>query len=73
MIVPCPFTFGFVTWQVSRRYEEKDDDDYEGGTEGDGAKAADRAMRVAGTGGGNDTSCDKGCLFGWAIVGHDCG
>ena len=65
-----PFALGIITWQISRGYQEKDDDDYEGGAEGDGAKAAERAVRVAGTGRSDDDSGDKGSLFGWSVVGH---
>ena len=70
MMLWRPFALGIITWQISRGYQEKDNNDYEGGAEGDGAKAADRAVRVAGAGRSDDDSGDKGSLFGRSVVGH---
>ena len=49
-----PFTLSIITRQISRGYQEKNNDDYEGSTEGDGAKAADCAVGIAGTGWGDN-------------------
>lgn len=65
-----PFTLGIIPRQISRGYQEEDNDDYEGSSEGDGEKAADGAVRVAGTGGGDDDGGDEGCLFGWSAIRH---
>ena len=69
-MAPRPFALGIITGQVSRGYQEEDDDDYERGTKGDGAKAADRTVGVAGTGRGDDHGGDEGCLFVWSVVRH---
>ena len=60
-----PFARSIIPRQISRRYQEEDDDYYEGGTESDGTKAADRAVGIAGTGRGDDYGGDEGGLFGW--------
>ena len=69
-MLPRPFALSIISRKVSRGYQEKDDNHYEGGTEGNAAKAADRVVRVAGTGRGDNDSRDKGCLFGWSVVRH---
>lgn len=63
-----PFSLSIITRQISRRYQEEDDDDYEGGTEGDGAEATDRAVGVTGAGRGNDYGGDERGLFGRASI-----
>ena len=68
--VPRPFALGIVTREISGRDEEEDDDDDEGGAEGDGAKAADRAVGVAGTGRSDEDGGDEGGLLGWSVVRH---
>ena len=66
-----PFSLGIIAGQISGGNQEEDDDDYEGGTEGDGAEAADGAVGVAGTGRSDDYGGNEGGLFVWGpIVGH---
>ena len=68
-----PFTLGVVTRQISRRYQEEDDDDYEGGAEGNGAEATDGAVGVPGTGRCDDYGGDEGGLLAWvSVIRHIC-
>ena len=76
MVSGRPFTLSVVTREVSRRHQEEDKDDKEGGTKGDGAKTADGAVGVAGTGRGDDYGGDEGgMLSGGSVVRHcyNCG
>ena len=71
MVSGRPFTLSVITWEVSRRHQEEDKDDKEGGTKGDGAKAADGAVGVAGTGRGDDYGGDEGSMLsGVSVVRH---
>lgn len=63
MVSGRPFTLGVVTREVSRRHQEENEDDKKGGTKGDGAKAADGAVGVAGTGRGDDYGGDEGGML----------
>ena len=68
MVSGQPFTLGVVTWEISRGHQEEDKDDKEGGTKSDGAKAADGAVGVAGTGRGDDYGGDEGGMLSWGSV-----
>lgn len=63
-----PFTLSVIARQISRGHQEEDDDDYEGGTEGDGAEAANCAVGIARTRRGDDYGGDEGGLFCWGSV-----
>ena len=71
MVSGRPFALSVVTREVSRRHQEEDKDDKEGGTKGNGAKAADGAVGVAGTGRGHDYGGDEGGMLSCgSIVRH---
>ena len=63
-----PFALSVVTREISRRHQEEDKDDNEGGTKGDGTKAADGAVGVAGTGRGDDYGGNEGGMLSWGSV-----